>query len=121
MTGQKVAEHVLARVKELGQESVHVMGDLSRPVRRLAVGTGAITQLPAMRELGADILLATDDGVHTTYNGLYSVDQGIPVIIVGHPTAELPGIQAMVPYIRRHFPGIPAQYLPCGFPYRTLR
>ena len=44
----------------------------------------------------------------------------IPVIVVNHPTAELPGIKAMVPYIEEHFPGVPVEYLPCGFPYKIL-
>jgi putative NIF3 family GTP cyclohydrolase 1 type 2 len=121
MTGLEVAQVILSKVQGLGQDYVNMMGNLSRKVDRLAVGTGAITRLPEMRELGADLLLATDDGLHTTYNGLYSVDQDIPVIVVNHPTAELPGIQAMIPYIQKHFPGVPVEYLPCGFPYRILK
>lgn len=121
MTGRQVAEIVLSKVKALGQDYVNIMGDLSGKVQRLAVGTGAITRLPEMHELGADLLLATDDGLHTTYNGLYSIDQDIPVIVVNHPTAELPGIKAMVPYVERHFPGVPVEYLPCGFPYEILK
>ena len=56
----EVARAVLSRVKPLGQSYLNFIGDLSTPVSRLAVGTGAITQLPPMSELGADILLATD-------------------------------------------------------------
>ena len=86
MTVRDVAEIILEKVTALGQSYLNVMGDMSKKVSRLAVGTGAITRLPAMKELGADILLATDDGLHTTYNGLYSVDQDIPVVVVHHPT-----------------------------------
>ena len=111
-----VASRVLEKTKPLGQTVVNVMGDLHQKVSRLAVGTGAITRLPDMYELGADIILATDDGTHTTYCGLWSLDLGIPVLTVSHATAELPGMMAMVPYIRQEFPGVQVEYLPCGFP-----
>jgi putative NIF3 family GTP cyclohydrolase 1 type 2 len=117
MTVGEVAKHVLEKTKPLGQMGIGIMGDPHKPVTRLATGTGAITRLPAMAELGADILIATDDGCHTTNNGLYSLDLDIPVLIVAHPTAELPGMMKMVDYIEQQFPPIPVEYLPCGFPY----
>jgi len=54
-TGVQVAEQVLSKVSTLGQTGIQLMGDLDIDVSRLAVGTGAITRLPAMHELGADI------------------------------------------------------------------
>lgn len=112
----EVAGRVLEKTKPLGQNVVNVMGDLHQKVSRMAVGTGAITRLPDMHKLGADIILATDDGTHTTYCGLWSLDLGIPVLTVGHATAELPGMMAMVPYLEKLYPGIRVEYLPCGFP-----
>ena len=70
MTGVGVSDAVLQKIGTVGQISVQTMGDIDVDVSRLAIGTGAITRLPAMHELGADILLATDDGTHTTYCGL---------------------------------------------------
>ncbi len=119
-TAESVARIVLEKTKELGQSFVSVMGDMQTQVRRLAVGTGAISRLAEMHALGADMILGTDDGVHTTFCGLWSVDLGVPVVIVNHPTAELPGMMGMVPYIEEHFPGVPVEYLPCGFPYATI-
>ena len=122
-TVEEVARAVLERVRTLGQETVGVVcadGDRQTRVHRLAVGTGAITRLPAMHELGADIVLATDDGISNTSGGLWSLDLGVPMLIVNHGTAELPGMQAMVGYIQRHFPGVPVEYLDCGFPYPVL-
>lgn len=112
----EVARQVLQRTRPLGQTAVGVMGDAAKGVSRLAVGTGAITRLPEMHELGADILLATDDGTHTTYCGLWSMDLGVPVLTVSHATAELPGMMRMADYIGREFPGTRVEYLPCGFP-----
>ena len=86
----------------------------------MAVGTGAITRLDEMAELGADIILATDDGIQTTSSGLWSLDLDIPVLVVGHATAELPGMEARAGYVRERFPGVPVEYLPGEFPRPLL-
>ncbi|NOZ22559.1 MAG: hypothetical protein GXP25_15865 [Planctomycetes bacterium] len=116
-TAEQVAHAVLAKTTSLGQRTCGIIGDPKKPVTRMAVGTGAITRLPEMYELGADILLATDDGIPTTGAGLWSLDLGIPVLVVNHATAELPGMMAMVDYIAKHFPGVRAEYLGNEFPY----
>ena len=74
-----------------------------------------------MHELGADIVLATDDDISNTSGGLWSLDLGVPMLVVNHGTAELPGMRAMVGHIQRHFPGVPVEYLDCGFPYPVVK
>jgi putative NIF3 family GTP cyclohydrolase 1 type 2 len=120
LTVYEVATKILEKTKVLGQSSVNVVGDMDKKVSRLAVGTGAITRLPDMYEMGADVILATDDGTHTTYCGLWALDLGIPVLTVSHATAELPGMMRLADYIRREFPGIEARYLSCGFPSKSV-
>ena len=120
-TVEEVARLVLGKVRSLGQEVVHIVGDRKAKVSRMAVGTGAITRLPEMHALGADILLVTDDGISTTGSGLWSLDLGVPMLIVNHATAELPGMMAMVGYIERHFPGVPVKYLPGEFPCPVIK
>ena len=117
MTVEEVAQAVMAKTHELGQRTCGIIGDSTTNVSRMAVGTGAITRLPEMYELGADIILATDDGIPTTGAGLWSLDLGVPVLVVNHATAELPGMIAMVDYIQHHFPGVRAEYLGSEFPY----
>jgi hypothetical protein len=73
-----------------------------------------------MYELGADVILATDDGTHTTYCGLWALDLDIPVLTVSHATAELPGMMRMVDYIGAVFPGTEVRYLACGFPSKSV-
>ncbi len=119
-TVEQVAREVLEKVRPLGQDRIEMMGDPDKVVHRMAVGTGAITRLDKMAELEPDLIMATDDGIQTTASGLWSWDLDIPVLVVGHATAELPGMQAMVGYIREHFPGVPVEYLPGEFPRRTL-
>lgn len=115
-TVDDVARQVLAKVQPLGQEMVHIIGNRDALVSRMAVGTGAITRLPEMLELDADLLLVTDDGISTTSAGLWSLDLGIPMLMVNHATAELPGMMAMVGYIEEQFPDVPVQYLRGEFP-----
>ena len=119
-TVEELAGEVLEKARPLGQQYVGIMGNRTAEVSRLAVGTGAITRLAEMQALGADVLLATDDGISTTAAGLLTHDMDIPALIVNHAVAELPGMQAMVGYIERHFPGVPVRYLPCGFPWPVV-
>ena len=118
---EDLAQHILGKVQTLGQDVVNVMGEPGARTSRMAIGTGAITRLPDMLEMGADVILATDDGIHTTSSGLWSLDLGVPVLVVSHATAELPGMMAMVGYIEKHFPGVPVKYLPGQFPARAVK
>jgi len=120
-TVEDIARLVLEKVRLLGQEVVHIIGNREARVHRMAVGTGAITRLPEMFSLGADILLVTDDGISTTAGGLWSLDLEVPMLVVNHATAELPGMMAMVGYIERHFPGVPVKYLPGEFPCPLMK
>jgi len=119
-TVAQLAERVLEKVRPLGQQWVGIVGDRSAPVERMAVGTGAITKLSDMHDLNPDVVLATDDGISTTAAGLWSLDLGVPLLIVNHATAELPGMMALAGYIERQFPGVPVHYLPCQFPFPVV-
>jgi putative NIF3 family GTP cyclohydrolase 1 type 2 len=121
LTVEETARRVLDRVQELGQDTVLVFGDRSRRVRRLAVGTGAITYLPHMYDLNPDAILATDDGINFYAGGLWAIDLDVPLLIVNHATAEKPGMQAMARYLREVFAGVSAEYIDVGYPYSSVR
>ena len=116
LTVEQVGKALLTKVQSLGQNAVGLIGRRDKRIERMVVGTGANTRLPDMFEVGAELILATDDGIHSTYCGLWSLDLDVPVLVVNHATAELPGTMALADYIRRAFPGIEATYIPCGFP-----
>lgn len=116
MTVAEAAERVLDKVRPLGQEHVFILGDRDKTVHRMAVGTGAITNLPAMSELGADLILATDDGMNMWMGGHWAVDSGMPILVVNHATAEKPGMMAMARYLEGQFPDVPVAYIDAPIP-----
>jgi len=120
VTVREAAGRVLEKVRALGQPTVLVIGDQDRRVSRMAVGTGAITHLPTMLELGADLILATDDGMNFWDGGMWAADLGVPVLIVNHCTAEKPGMMAMARYLSEQFIGMPVQYIDVAFPYEAV-
>jgi len=115
-TAGEVARAVQERTSQFGADPVRLFGDGDAKVTRMAVGTGAITRVPQMFQLGADCVLCTDDGMNSWTGGLWAVDSGVPVICVNHATAEIPGMMKMAEYLAATFPGMNAQYVACGLP-----
>ena len=119
-TVREVAERIREKAAAIGQERVMVIGDLTQPVSRIAMGTGAITQLYAMVDLGADIVIGTDDGMNLWSAGEWCLDKGLPLIIVNHCTAEEWGIANLAKYITKTFPEVPVKHLPQGCTYKLV-
>ena len=107
----ELAQRIAWRLKDLGEQSVQLLGPKWRTVRRLAVGTGAITDVRTMVEMGADAILATDDGLSIWRDGAWALDLGVPVIVVNHMTAEIPGLRKLADYLRAQFPGVPVEFV----------
>lgn len=120
-TVEDLAKKILEKVRQLRQSVLLVFGNPHQKVSRMAVGTGAITNLVAMRKLGADVILATDDGINSQSSGLWSIDASIPLLVVNHATSEIPGMHAMVNYLKIKFPGLPVEYMDVEFPYSVVR
>lgn len=120
ITVEEAANRILEKVRSLGQDTVLIFGDRQKKVSRMAIGTGAITNLPQMYELNADLILATDDGMNSWDGGLWAKDLELPILIVNHSTAEKPGMQAMAGYLKEKFPKIPVEYLDVEFPYSSI-
>ena len=115
-----LAEHVARRVRPLGQGCVQVVGDPEKLVSRIAVGTGAITNVVQMAGLGGDALIVTDDGIRFWQGGSWAVDAGIPLIVVNHATAEEWGMRSLARYLAEQFPRVPVRHLPQGCMYSVL-
>ncbi len=119
-TLRELAAHILAKVKPLGQDAVHMVGDPDAKVSRLALGTGAITNYAVMRDMGADVLLLTDDGTRLWESAPWSLDSGVPLLLVNHATAEEPGMMSLAGYLAKQFPKTPVKHMPVGCLYRTV-
>ena len=123
-----LARHVLARTASIGQGLVQFVGEadtLDRRATRVAIGTGAITRVPLMGELGKengaapDCLVVTDDGFWTSRDGCWALDAGLPLLVVNHGTAEEWGLANLARYLRERWPAIPVHFLPQGSRVRT--
>ncbi len=120
LTVEALAGHVLQRVRPLGQEHVDVVGDPAKVVSRVAIGTGAITDVVQMVGLGADALIVTDDGIRYWKGGSWALDAGLPLLVVNHATAEEWGMQSLTRYLREQFPEVPIRHIPEGCMYRAF-
>jgi hypothetical protein len=120
-----LARQLAARTAEIGQDHVQVVGAPDREVRRLAIGTGAITRPTVMSRLlapdggGPGALLVTDDGIRFWGDGSWAIDRDIPLLVVNHATAEEWPMRSLAAYLRRHFPGTPVHHLEQGCMYWT--
>jgi putative NIF3 family GTP cyclohydrolase 1 type 2 len=115
---EQLTTQLTARVKYLGQPGVMVFGEPNQIVHRIGLGTGAITDYRKMHQMGADVLLITDDGTRQWESAQWSEDSGIPMIMVNHATAEEPGIRTMADYIQKNFPTIPVTPIKRGCLYQ---
>lgn len=119
-TLRDLAKHVVARTRDIGQDSVEMLGDPSASVTKVAIGCGAITNYETMVSLGADAIIGTDDGMSYWGGGEWAVDAGLPLVIVNHCTAEEPGMRNLASYIREHFPRVRTESIPQGCMFRTV-
>jgi putative NIF3 family GTP cyclohydrolase 1 type 2 len=120
LTSYEIASNILEKVKPYGQNSVLHFGDPNRRIKRMAVGTGAITWLPDMHALDADLLLVTEDGMNYWTSALWAHDLHLPLIIVNHAVSEIPGMKALATYLQSQFPNIPVKYLDLPYNLSTI-
>jgi putative NIF3 family GTP cyclohydrolase 1 type 2 len=111
-TAGSIARRVAAAVRPLGQDAVELLGSSQQPVRRLALGTGAITPFTRYVErYGADMAICSDDGFTYWREGGLALDLDIPVVVVNHAVSELPGMESLARHLKQQFPAVPVQYL----------
>ena len=98
-----------------------MIGNPKKKVSKVAFGTGAITNNQIMYQMGADVLILTDDGTILWRVGQWAEDTGIPIMIVNHATAEEPGISTLTAYLQKQFPDIYFEYIKRGAQYWTVK
>jgi putative NIF3 family GTP cyclohydrolase 1 type 2 len=112
-TAGTIARRVAAATRPFGQEAVELLGNPDRPVRRLALGTGAITPFTTFVDrYGADMAICSDDGFTYWREGGTALDLDIPVAVVNHAVTELAGVESLARHLRSRFPETLVPYLP---------
>jgi putative NIF3 family GTP cyclohydrolase 1 type 2 len=117
---RRLAEYVLSKTRDLGQDSVEMVGDPNATITNVGIGCGAITRYEAMVNLGADAIIGTDDGMSYWNGGSWALDGGISLVIVNHCTAEEPGMHSLAEYIRQEFPEVRTEFISQGCMFRTV-
>ena len=110
-TAWELTNRIARRVSGLGQQAVQLVGNKWQTVNRLAVGTGAITQVRRMVELGADVVLASDDGTTLWRDAAWMQDLQVPLLLVNHMTSEISGLLRLADYLEERFPGVPVHFV----------
>lgn len=120
MSVRELAQHVLRRVRPLGQNGVFISGDLDKEVSRIATGTGVTTDPVKMKALGADVGIITDDYYLHVRMGAHARELDFPTITVNHGVAEEWGVRNLSRYLAREFPELNVFHIPQQCAYTVL-
>ena len=109
------------RTRELGQPNLGFYGDPDRPVKRVGLGTGCISNPFTLYEMGADLAISVDDVVRAWVAGEWCHDTGNPLVVVNHCVAEEPGMVTLAQYLQRTFNDIQVHHIPQGCTFQSIR
>lgn len=110
-TVSNIASSLVSKLKSYGQNGVHVLGDINKLIRKLGIGTGALTDVFTMAKNDVDLCIVSDDGINNWYPVQWALDNNIPLIIVNHAISEIPGIISMTKYLSDTYKSIDTIYL----------
>lgn len=117
----QLARHVAGKVAKLRQQGVQLIGPADKTISRVAIGTGAITPFRFMvKELKADIIIATDDGISYWRDAALAIDMDFPIIVVNHPCSEESGMKNLADHLLQKYPSIPVHHIPQVCMYRIV-
>ncbi len=121
-TSGALARQIAARTAGLAQPGVQLIGPEDKPVRRIALGTGAITPMfHFIEKLAADMAICTDDGFGYSRDGAFAIDAGFPVAVVNHPVAEEYSMKLLADLLSKKYPQLPVHHIPEGCMYKLVR
>jgi putative NIF3 family GTP cyclohydrolase 1 type 2 len=121
-SAREIAQDIAAHVKDLGQEAVQLIGSGDAPVRRIVIGTGAITPFYEMiTRFEADLAVCTDDGFTWWRDGAFAIDNDLPVVVVNHPVAEIHGMELLAEHLAGRFGNVPVRFIEQSCMYRLIQ
>jgi putative NIF3 family GTP cyclohydrolase 1 type 2 len=118
-TLDELAASVAARTATLGEPAVQVVGEGSRTVHKVSIGTGCGCSPRVALGLGCDVAIVTDDGTSYWRDIQAVVDAGLSIIRVHHGTSEEPGMRTLTDYLNENLP-LQATLLPHGSSFRLV-
>ncbi len=120
MTLKELCNHILEKIKPLGQDSVQVIGDLDKKISTLTLGTGAACNYREMHEFGGEAIVLSEDGTLLWESGQWALDTKVPVIIVNHSLSEEPGMRTLSKYLGEKFPEVNVIHIPVGCIFKSI-
>ncbi len=99
ITTKELALHIKKHIALHGENGIEVIGNLDKNINTLVIGTGAITDVFQMADLGADACLVSDDGINNWVHTQWCMDHNIPLIVINHRTAENAGMVGLKDYL----------------------
>ena len=120
-TSGSLARQIAARTADFAQPGVQLIGPGDKPVRRIALGTGAITPMfHFIEKLAADMAICVDDDFTYWRDGAYAIDAGFPVAVVNHPVAEEYSMRLLALHLTKKYPQLPVHHIPETCMYRLV-
>jgi len=120
-TAVEIAQKISTRIKVLGQQGVQLIGPDKKPIRRIVLGTGAITPMfRLIEELNADLAICSDDGFVYWRDGAFAIDNDLPVVLVNHPVSEEHGMKLLADHLSKVFPQIRVYHIPQRCMYKII-
>jgi putative NIF3 family GTP cyclohydrolase 1 type 2 len=123
MTLREIAEWVK---KQLGLQTIRVVGDLNSRCERIAVLPGfppAEFQMGSLGVAGADVLITGE--IHEWEVSEYVRDANQlgykkGLVVIGHAASEEPGLRWIVPWLEERLPGIPVHFARTVNPFHQI-
>ena len=114
MSVEALAKHCANCLLQDGEQGVYVFGDVQKKIHRIAIGTGAATNLYDMLQFQPDAMIVSDDGINNYDAAQYAIDQHLPIIVVNHAGCEIGGLKAMAPWLQAKI-GCHVEYIKEGY------
>ena len=116
-----IASQIARRTADMGQPAVQMIGPEDKPVRRIVLGTGAITPMfHFIEKLAADMAICVDDDFTYWRDGAFAIDAGFPVAVVNHPVAEEYSMKLLALHLKERFKQVPVHHLPERCMYKLI-
>ncbi|MEN6664119.1 MAG: Nif3-like dinuclear metal center hexameric protein [Phycisphaerae bacterium] len=115
-----LAQHVLTKIRPLGQNGLLLAGDGDKIVRRVATGAGVTVDPIAMIDAGADVGIITDDYYCFVRMGTHARELDFPTITVNHGVSEEWGVVNLARYLAVAFPQLEVFHIPQTCAYAVV-